>query len=87
MNSLQIRRRRPELSSESKILKELGWVEKEKDANCGLHPLIHTPLGFAQAQDVGKKKVEPKTPHLLSLNQDIVALPQETKVCIKLCNL
>ena len=34
-----------------------------------------TFLGFAQAQDVGKKKAEPKTPHFLSLNQDIVAGP------------
>jgi len=36
-------------------------------------PLIHTLLGFAQAQDVEKKKAEPVTPHLLGLNQDIVA--------------
>jgi len=40
---------------------------------CALHPLIHTLLGFAQAQDVEKKKAEPVTPHLLGLNQDIVA--------------
>jgi hypothetical protein len=45
-----------------------GW-----EADCGLHPLIHTLLGFAQAQDVEKKKAEPVTPHLLGLNQDIVA--------------
>ena len=38
----------------------------------GLHPLIHTLLGFASAQDLEKKKTEPKTPHFLSLNQDIV---------------
>ena len=37
-----------------------------------LHPLIHTPLGFAQAQNVEKKKAEPRTPHFLSLKQDIV---------------
>ena len=36
------------------------------------HPLIHIPLGFALAQDVGKKKAEPKTPLFFSLNQDIV---------------
>jgi len=41
-------------------------------ADCKLHPLIHTLLGFAQAQDVEKKKAEPKTPHFLSLNQDLV---------------
>jgi len=40
---------------------------------CTLHPLIHTfPFGNS-AQDVEKKKAEPKTPHFLSLNQDIVA--------------
>jgi len=42
-------------------------------ANCELHPLIHTSLGFAQAQDVEKKKAEPMTPHFFSLKQDIVA--------------
>jgi len=40
---------------------------------CRLHPLIHTSAGFAQAQDVEKKKAEPKTPLFLNLNQDIVA--------------
>jgi hypothetical protein len=38
-----------------------------------LHPLIHSLLEFELAQDVEKKKAEPKTPHFLSLNQDIVA--------------
>jgi hypothetical protein len=38
-----------------------------------LHPLIHTLLEFALAQDVEKKKAEPRTPHFLSLKQDIVA--------------
>jgi hypothetical protein len=33
-----------------------------------LHPLIHTPLFFSSAQDVEKKKAEPRTPHFLSLN-------------------
>jgi len=37
-----------------------------------LHPLIHTPAGFAQAQDMEKKKAELKTPHFFSSNQDIV---------------
>ena len=41
--------------------------------NFTLHPIIHTLLGFAQAQDVEKKKAEPVPPHLLGLNQDIVA--------------
>ena len=52
-------------------------------ANCGLHPLIYTSPGFAQAQDVEKKKAEPKTPHLLSLNQDIVAGSQNEKCGLK----
>jgi len=38
-----------------------------------LHPLIHTLLDFNLAQDIEKKKAEPKTPHFFSLNQDIVA--------------
>ena len=42
-----------------------------------LHPLIHTSLRFAQAQDVEKKKAEPKTPHFCSLNQDVVAWSEE----------
>jgi hypothetical protein len=32
------------------------------------------------AQDIEKKKAEPKTPHFLSLKQDIVAWSQEAKV-------
>jgi hypothetical protein len=51
--------------------------------NCGLHPLIHTPLEFYLAQDVEKKKAEPKTPHFLSLNQDIVARSQEEECGLK----
>jgi hypothetical protein len=43
-------------------------------ANCGLHPLIHTFASGNLAQDVGKKKAEPKTPHFLILNQNIVAV-------------
>jgi hypothetical protein len=39
-----------------------------------LHPLIQTFLKFNQAQDVENKKAEPRTPHFLSLNQDIVAI-------------
>jgi hypothetical protein len=38
-----------------------------------------TLLGFYQAQDVEKKKAEPRTPHFLSLNQDIVTWSQEEK--------
>jgi len=34
-----------------------------------------------------KKATGPKTPHFFSLNQDIVARPQEAKVWIKVCNL
>jgi hypothetical protein len=35
------------------------------------------------AQDVEKKKAEPKTPHFLSSNQDIVAWSQEEKCGLK----
>jgi hypothetical protein len=52
---------------------------------CKLHPLIHTRPDFTGAQDVEKKKAEPKTPHFLSLNQDIVAQSQEEKCGV--CNL
>jgi hypothetical protein len=38
---------------------------------------------FHLAQNVGKKKAEPKTPHFLSLNQDIVARSQEEKCGLK----
>ena len=41
--------------------------------NCKLHPLIPTTPFFTTAQHVEKKKTEPKTPHFLGLNQDIVA--------------
>jgi len=47
---------------------------------------MQTRLEFNLAQDVGKKKAEPKTPHFLSLNQDIVAWSQKAKVEIKVCN-
>ena len=52
-------------------------------ANCGLHPLIHTLLEFNRAQDVEKKKAEPKTPHFLSLKQDIVGWLQVEKWGLK----
>ena len=42
-------------------------------ADCALHPLIHTLLEFNLAQDFEKRKAEPKTPHFLSSNQNIVA--------------
>ena len=48
-----------------------------------LHPLIHTLLKFNLAQDIEKKKAEPRTPHFLSLNQDAVAWPQEEKCGLK----
>jgi hypothetical protein len=35
------------------------------------------------AQDVEKKKAEPKTPHFFRLNQDIVASPQDEKCGLK----
>jgi len=48
-----------------------------------LHPLIHTLLEFTPAQDVEKKKAEPKTPYFFTLNQDIVAWSQEEKCGLK----
>ncbi len=50
---------------------------KGGEAKCALHPLIHTLLKFNLAQDIEKEKTEPRTPHFLSLNQDIVARSQE----------
>ena len=47
------------------------------EANFASHPLIHSLLGSAQAQNVDKKKAEPKTSHFSCLNQDIVAGSQE----------
>ena len=44
-----------------------------------LYYILHTSLRFAQAQDIEKKKAEPRTPHLLNLNQDIVAWSQKQK--------
>jgi hypothetical protein len=38
------------------------------------------------AQDVEKKKAEPGTPHLFSLNQDIVAWSQKAKWRLKYVN-
>ncbi len=38
----------------------LAWRESMEGANCGLHPLIHTLPGITLAQDLEKKKAEPK---------------------------
>ena len=54
-----------------------------EEGKWGLHPLIHTFPSEISAQDVGKKKAEPKTPHFLSLNQNIVASPQDEKCGLK----
>ena len=56
---------------------------KKPDRNYELHPLIHTIAPETSAQDVEKKKAEPKTRHFLSLNQDIVALSQKEKCGLK----
>jgi hypothetical protein len=48
-----------------------------------LHPLIHTIAPETSAQDVEKKKAEPKTPHFLSLKQDIVVCSYEEKCGLK----
>jgi hypothetical protein len=44
-----------------------------------------TLLNFNLAQDIGKKKAEPRTPHFFSLNQDIVPWSQKEKC--RVCNL
>jgi len=46
-------------------------------------PLIHTLLKFNLARDVEKKKAEPRTPHFLSLDQDIVACSLEAECGLK----
>ena len=50
---------------------------------CILHPLIHTLPTRNLTPDVEKKIAEQRTPHLLSLNQDIVAWSQEEKCGLK----
>ena len=59
------------------------WGVKREVARCELHPLIYTFPSGNSAQDVEKKKAEPKTPHFLGLDQDIVAWPQEEKCRLK----
>ena len=61
----------------------LGGQHGGQGANCRLHPLIHTLASENSALDIEKKKAEPKTPHFLSLNQDIVASPQDEKCGLK----
>ena len=60
-----------------------GGQPGEVGANCGLHPLIHTLLKFDLAQDVEKKEAEPRTPHFLRSNQDIVVRSQKQKCGLK----
>jgi len=43
----------------------------------------HFPPQEPQHQMLRRKKAEPKTPHFLSLNQDIVAWSQEEKCGLK----
>jgi hypothetical protein len=47
---------------------EAVWTggKKGKEANCGLHPLIHTRLKFALTQDVEKKKIRAEAPQWCS---------------------
>jgi hypothetical protein len=63
--------------------------------NSGAKPLIwrvkvgitslnsHFPHQKAQHKMLRRKKAEPRTPHFLSLNQDIVAWSQEEKCGLK----
>jgi hypothetical protein len=48
-----------------------------------LHPLIHTLPEFTQAQNIESIRSGAEAPHLLSLNQDIVAWSQEEKCGLK----
>ena len=45
--------------------------------NGGLHPFTFPP--WKVQHKMLRKKAEPRTPHFLSLNQDIVAWSQEEK--------
>ena len=51
--------------------------------NFALHPLMHTSARKTLVQDVEKKKTEQKTPHFLSLNQDVVAWSKREKWGLK----
>jgi hypothetical protein len=62
------------------ILKKEVCETKQITNARGLYCKPHTN-GINLAQDVEKKKTEQRTPHFLSLDQDIVA------VWIKVCNL
>ena len=52
------------------VFRSIGWLKGE-GADCALHPLIHTFPFLNSAQDIEKKKAEPKTPHFLGSNQDM----------------
>jgi hypothetical protein len=64
------------------ILKKEVCETKQITNARGLYCKPHTN-GINLAQDVEKKKTEQRTPHFLSLDQDIVALPQEEKCGLK----
>jgi hypothetical protein len=70
------------VSSQSAILRQFRRV-KRGGAKWRLHPLIYTLLKFNLARDVEKKQVEPRPPHFLSLNQDIVARSQWAECALK----
>ena len=53
-----------------------GAFRAMKGATCSHH-------GFTNANPMPIKKAKPVTPHFLSLNQDIVARPQEAKCELK----
>ena len=61
----------------------VSWQVHARWHNWRLHPLIHTIAPETSAQDVEKKKAELKTPHFLSLHQNIVAGSQEQKCELK----
>ena len=83
------------MSSKRTVLWLFRWVIKTRGANCGLHPLIHTCLGFVLAQNVGVSQrfsgfgnSLPQTGHALSSGSTIVVslhlehLPAWTFTCL-----
>ena len=56
----------------------LGIVGISEMQKCALKYVIHSPGAGTE-----HKKAEPRTPHFLSLNQDIVVYSQEQKCGLK----
>jgi len=52
-----------------------------------LHPLIHTPLGFTQSQDVEKKKSGARDSAFSKFKPKYCSLVSRAKVGIKVCKV